>query len=84
MTRRHAGGASGSDFTGTGQLIMVVDHKGSATHFVEPGGIVMHPERINEMLQELGVSVRVDKEGRPTLPTGPPAPQPVREEACKS
>lgn len=82
MTRGHAGGASRSDFTGAGHLLMVVDHKGLATHFVEPGGVVMHPERINEMLQELGVRVRVDKEGRPTIPTEPPVSQPDKEEAC--
>lgn len=47
-----------------GRLFMVVDPKGWAHSFTLPGGVPMPPEDVNKILEELGVDVRVDWQGR--------------------
>jgi len=59
----------------TGRLFMVVDPKGWAHSFTLPGGKPMPPEDVNKILEELGVSVRVDWQGKGYLLEDSPSAQ---------
>ena len=52
-----------SSFRGAGKLLCVVDQHGFATHFVLPGGNFMKPDEVNQILESMGSTVRVDENG---------------------
>lgn len=52
-------------FEGAGRIMFVVDPRGWSHHFYHPDKTPMTPDEINEILTDLGVSVRVDNKCRP-------------------
>ena len=54
-----------SEFEGAGRLFLVVSKTRRVTHFRNRWGELMPPSEVNRMLEDLGVSVRVDDEWKP-------------------